>query len=85
MRVIIPTQLRSYTQATEVYAEGNTLADLVLDLDRRYPGIRFRMINEQDKIREHIHIFVNQETAEDLNHPLQPNDTVRIIGAISGG
>lgn len=85
MRVIIPTQLRSYTQLAEVQAQGDTLADLLLDLDRRYPGIRFRMINEQDAIREHIRIFVNMDTAESLDHVLRPGDTVRIIGALSGG
>ena len=85
MRVIIPTQLRSYTQATEVHAQGKTLAELLADLDRQYPGIRFRMINEQDAIREHIRVFVNMETAESLDYPLRQEDVVRIIGALSGG
>lgn len=85
MKVIIPSQLRAYTRATEVEAQGETLAALLRDLDRQYPGIRFRMVDEQDAIREHIRIFVNRETAEDLDHPLQPGDVVRIIGAISGG
>ncbi|NLG98833.1 MAG: MoaD/ThiS family protein [Chloroflexi bacterium] len=85
MRVMIPTQLRSYTQAAEIQAEGSTLAELLLDLDRQYPGIRFRMVNEQDAIREHIHIFVNRDTASSLDTRLQPDDVVRIIGALSGG
>lgn len=85
MRVIIPTQLRSYTRAAEVQAEGETLDDLVRDLDRQFPGIRFRMVNEQDAIREHIRIFVNMDTAQSLHQALRPGDTVRIIGALSGG
>jgi sulfur-carrier protein len=85
MKVIIPTQLRSYTQTAEVQANGQTLEELLYDLDRQYPGIRFRMINEQDAIREHIRIFINMEVAGDLDHPLLPEDEVRIIGAISGG
>lgn len=85
MRVIIPTQLRSYTRLAEVHAEGGSLADLLVDLDRQFPGIRFRMINEQDAIREHIRIFVNTDTAESLDYTLHPGDTVRIIGALSGG
>jgi len=85
MRVIIPTQLRSYTRLAEVQAEGGTLADLLRDLDRQFPGIRFRMINEQDAIREHIRIFVNMDTVESLDYTLHPGDTVRIIGALSGG
>ena len=85
MKVIIPTQLRSYTRVAEVQAQGGTLAEVLLDLERQFPGIRFRMINEQDAIREHIRIFVNRETAESLDLRLDPGDTVRIIGAISGG
>ncbi len=85
MHVIIPTQLRSYTRSSEVQAYGETLKELLADLDRQFPGIRFRMINEQDAIREHIKIFINQETAENIDYPLQPGDVVRIIGALSGG
>lgn len=85
MQVIIPPQLRSYTHTAEVHANGETLKDLLVDLDRQYPGIRFRMINEQDGIREHIKIFVNRDTVESIDHPLKPDDVVRIIGALSGG
>ena len=60
MKVSIPTPLRSYTQAPEVEAEGATVGELLADLDRRYPGIRFRMIDEQDGIRPHVRIFVNR-------------------------
>ena len=52
MKVLIPSALRSYTEsaATSMRA-GATLAELLADLDRRYPGLRFRMIDEQDKMR----------------------------------
>jgi molybdopterin converting factor small subunit len=85
MKVIIPSQLHTYTRASEVQAQGANLAELVADLERQFPGIRFRMINEQDAIREHIRIFVNMETADSLAHPLRADDVVRIIGALSGG
>lgn len=85
MKVYIPTQLRSYTGASVVEAQGQTLSDLVLDLERQFPGMRFRMVNEQDDIRQHIRIFVNTDIAASLDQPLQPGDVVRIIGAISGG
>lgn len=85
MKVSIPTQLRSYTRAAEVQAEGGTLRALVDDLERQYPGIRFRMVNEQGAVREHIRIFVNREVADGLEYALRPDDEVRIIGALSGG
>ena len=52
---------------------------------RLNPGMRFRMIDEQDRIRRHIKIFVNQEQARDLGAALTANDEVVIVGALSGG
>ncbi len=86
MNVLIPSQLRDYTGGrAHVEARGATLADLLADLERRFPGIRFRMIDEQDAIRHHIKIFVNQELARDLGAALAANDEVTIVGALSGG
>lgn len=85
MKIHIPTQLRSYTRASIVEAQGETLAAVLENLDAQFPGIRFRMVNEQDEIREHIRIFVNRETVSDLGKRLEEGDEVRIIGALSGG
>jgi molybdopterin synthase sulfur carrier subunit len=86
VNVLIPSQLRDYTGGrAHVEARGATLADLLADLERRFPGIRFRMIDEQDAIRHHIKIFVNQELARDLGAALAANDEVTIVGALSGG
>ena len=86
MIVAVPSQLRDYTGGhAQVEARGATLAELLADLERRYPGMRFRMIDEQDRIRRHIKIFVNQEQARDLGAALAANDEVVIVGALSGG
>ena len=86
MKVSIPTPLRSYTQQqSEVEADGATLAELLTDLDRRFLGIRFRMIDEQDVIRPHIRIFVNREQVRDLSWSLHGSDEVQILQALSGG
>lgn len=86
MKVHIPTPLRSYTsQRDEVDANGATLRDLLTDLEHRHPGFRFRIIDEQDSIRQHIKIFVNQEQARDLSARLEGGDEIHIICALSGG
>ncbi len=86
MKVIIPSPLLSYTkQSKEVEAEGATIAELLEDLNRRYPGIRFRMIDEQDAIRPHMKIFVNGEKVMGLNIALQAADEIHILQALSGG
>ncbi len=86
MDVHIPTPLYSYTGSQRVVqAEGTTVGLVLTDLDRRYPGLRFRVVNEQERIREHIHIFVNRELARSLDYPIAPSDSIHIIMAISGG
>jgi molybdopterin converting factor small subunit len=86
MKVLIPGPLRSYTQGRhEVQAAGSTLAEVLSDLDRAYPGIRFRMIDEQDHVRRHMRIFVNREQVRDLETALQAADEVLIVQALSGG
>jgi sulfur-carrier protein len=85
MKVLIPGALRSYTESSETVAAGATLSAVLADLDRQYPGIRFRMIDEQDRIRRHIRIFVNGEQARDLSQPLRVTDEVVIVQALSGG
>lgn len=85
-RVFVSTHLHPYTGGrSEVEADGSTLAEIADDLERRYPGIRFRVIDEQDRIREHIHFFVGEEMARSLDEPVKPDDQVSIIGALSGG
>jgi molybdopterin converting factor small subunit len=86
MRVFVPTPLRSYTgQHADVEAEGATVGQLLADLNRRYPGIRFRMIDEQDAIRPHIRVFVNGGQIRGLEAILRPSDEVQILQALSGG
>ncbi len=86
MRVLIPAPLRSYTaDAASVSAKGGTLGELATDLDQRYPGMRFRIIDEQGQIRPHIRFFVNGAQKRDLAEPLAESDEVMIVCALSGG
>ncbi len=86
MRVLIPGPLRSYTaNAKSVTALGQTLGALTVDLDRRYPGMRFRIIDEQGQIRPHIRFFVNGMQERSLDAPLTERDEVMIVCALSGG
>ena len=86
MTIHIPSALRSYTaQQSAVQVNGATLAEALAALDHRFPGIRFRIITEQDTIRPHIRIFVNDVQLQDLSAPLSKTDTVYIVCALSGG
>lgn len=86
MLVYIPSPLRSYTKNTDkVTATGGTLDQVLRQLDSTYPGIRFRIITEQDSVRKHIKIFVNEELTEDLSSPVHTDDRIHIVCALSGG
>ena len=86
VRVLIPSPLRSYTgESAVVAARGDTLDAMLTDLDGRYPGLRFRIIDEQGAIRRHIKFFVNGTSAVNLEPALQDADEVMIVCALSGG
>ena len=86
MKVSIPSPLRSYTaQRGEVEAQGASLAELLADLERQFPGIRFRMIDEQDRLRPHMRMFVNKVETRVLATQLESGDEVHIFQALSGG
>jgi molybdopterin synthase sulfur carrier subunit len=82
----VASPLRSYTggRAT-VEAAGFTVRELLADLDRRFPGMRFRMIDEQDRIRPHIRLFVGTDPVDDLDHRVKSGATLHLICALSGG
>ena len=85
MRVLIPSALQSYTRATWVQAEGRTVAEVLDDLDRQFPGIRFRMVDEHGAIRRHMRIFWRREMVFDLATPLEADGELMIVQALSGG
>jgi sulfur-carrier protein len=84
--VHVASPLRDYTQgAAVVSAEGGTLAEVLADLERRFPGMRFRMLDEQQRIRPHIRVFVASREAHDLTQPVAARDSVHLICALTGG
>lgn len=86
MKVRIPSPLHSYTANRSVVdAVGSTVDELTRDLDRQFPGIRFRMIDEQDAIRPHIKFFLNGHQIRELTTPVSASDDFAIIQAFSGG
>ena len=86
MKVRIPTPLRSYTaQAATVDATGSTIDEMLQDLDRQFPGLRFRVVDEQHQLRQHMRVFVNNDMARDLATPIGPTDEITLMQALSGG
>ncbi len=86
MIVHLPSALHDYTAGqTCVEAQGATLGELLGDLDRRFPGMRFRLVDELLQVRRHIKLFVEGVPCEDLDLPLAGAREVHIVCALSGG
>jgi len=89
VRVRIPTPLQRLTNGQgEVSCEGTTVSELLADLERRHPGIKERICDEQGKLRRFVNVFVNEEDIRFLKGdqtPLKDGDDVSIIPAIAGG
>jgi len=82
--VRIASPLRSYSAgAATLAARGNTLAEVLANLEQRCPGIRFRVIDEHDRIRPHMRLFVNSGEARELSAPVHAGDTVHVVCALS--
>ena len=91
IQVFLPSQLESYTDGVrQVTIDCDdlthlTVADVIQKLEQRYRGMAFRIVDEQDRIRRHIAIFVGENMVRELNVSIDKNARVQIVGALSGG
>ena len=87
--VRIPTPLRSVTKGNaEVQAKGDSVDDVVADLERQFPGLRERLIDESGSLRRFINVYVNGEDVRFMDAgktALKDGDEVSIVPAIAGG
>ncbi|NOS68378.1 MAG: MoaD/ThiS family protein [Verrucomicrobia bacterium] len=87
--VRIPTPLRKLTNNEElVEINGSTIAEAIIELQTRYPGIQERLVDEKGEVRRFVNVYVNEEDIRFLknqNTPLKDGDEISIIPAIAGG
>jgi sulfur-carrier protein len=84
--VHIPSPLFSYTSGKPtVNATGATLADILADLDRQFPGFKFRVVDEQGRIRSTLLFYVGGRVTRSMLDLIGAADEIHIIAALSGG
>ena len=84
--VLIPSQLTAYTDGvTRVAAAGATVAAVLDDLDQRFPGLKFRVVDEQDRVRKHMRMFIGRQETRSVAAPMRDGEELLIFGALSGG
>jgi len=89
VEVRVPAPLRAHTQGSKVVqGEGGSVAELLNDLERRYPGFKSGLFDEQGQLRQFVNVYVNDEDIRYLGRldtPVAPGDTVSILPAVAGG
>ena len=85
MRVYVSSVLHAYTGGrAQVEAFGATILDVLADLDRQFPGLRFRVLDEQDRLRPHMRVFVGVELERNLQALVREQE-LHLLHALSGG
>ncbi len=89
VKVRIPAPLMKLTQnKQEIECHAANIKELILDLERQFPGIKERLLDESGKIRRFINFYVNDEDIRFLKQDdtaLTDGASVSIIPAIAGG
>lgn len=87
--VTVPTQLRTLTQGSaEVIGTGETVADLLTNLEQRHPGLLQRVLDEDGSIRRFVNLYVDEEDVrflDGLKTKLTETSRISIIPAVAGG
>ena len=87
--VRIPTQLRELSGgASEVTADGGTVAAVLAELETAHPGFGARLFDEGGQLRRFVNVYLNDEDVrflEGLKTPVSDGDTVTVLPAVAGG
>ncbi len=87
--VRIPTILRTYTGgASEVAADGGTLAEILDDLEAHHPGIKARILDETGALRRFVNVYVGNDDVrflDGLQTPTPDGTSISVIPAVAGG
>ena len=89
VHVRIPTILRTYTDgASEVSAEGTTLAEVLDDLEANHTGIRARVLDDSGELRRFVNVYVGNDDVRFLDNlatPTPEGTQISVIPAVAGG
>ena len=86
VRVRLAALFHSYTGGMKIIeVDASSVGEAIAALDRRFPGVAFRIVDEQNQIRPHMNVFLGEENVRDLTTPITRDAEIYIVGALSGG
>jgi len=72
----------------QVNADGSNIREVLGNLEGQFRGFTQNLYADDGDLKPFINIYVNEEDIrflQDLDTPVQNNDTVTILPAIAGG
>lgn len=88
-KILIPSALQTVAGgASEVTTSGTTVREVIADLDKQFPGIQTRILDESGELRKFVNLFLNDEdirAKDGLETAIRKDDTLNIVPAVSGG
>jgi molybdopterin synthase sulfur carrier subunit len=89
VKVRVPTPLRRFTAGLdEVPASGESIREIIENLEQRHPGIRERLLDEKGELRRFVNVYLNGDDIrflDQLNSKVKDGDDISIVPAIAGG
>jgi sulfur-carrier protein len=86
VRIRVASLLHNYTGGRSVIeVDATTVGEALTALEQQFPGFLFRIVDEQQQIRPHMNVFLNEEKVRDLASPVAAGMEIYIVGALSGG
>jgi molybdopterin converting factor small subunit len=85
----LPELMKYYVDdQTDLVLDGNTVAEVIVDLVARYPSIKLHIMDKNGQLRRYINLFINHIDINELNGmdtPIQADDKIILLPSISGG
>ena len=89
VEIKVPSVLRGLVAgARTVEGQGSTIGQLIDDLDKRYPGVKARLLSADGELYQFVNIYINDEDIrflKQLETPVSEGDVVSILPALAGG
>ena len=80
--------IHQFSLPNQCRARGLTLAEVLDDVERQFPGVRGYLLDELGTVRPHVNVLIGNRWIVDrrmLSDPVEETDEITVMQALSGG
>lgn len=89
VKVKLPSAVARYAgDQTEIESEGSTVREVIDNLEKVYPGIRRKFVDESGKVYRFVRIYLNKvdiRKLKGIDTPISDGDELSLVPAFVGG